>query len=228
MRGLYSLTSATGLEILSLYDTLERLNPSYLESADGVTYFDDRLWVYNCKEQDGNKYSQRIRWSWPGNFDVFRTQDYIDLPYSEGEIIALIPMGSLLIAYFTDAIYVGRQTSIIGLPYKFERLEIGNTGLINQKAVVSWVDGHFFVGQDNIYFLSGNAALQEIGSTVLQETLDYAKSIGLENKIQAEHDPTSNTIAFYFPEFDNDAQVGVESYSSKVWRWNYRTNLLEL
>jgi len=220
-RGLYSL-SAGNFEIFETFETIQRQEASMLTSAKGVTYFDDRLWVIAPSETDGVQYSQRIRWSFAGNFNVFQAQDYIDLPYTEGEIIALVPLGSLLVAYFTDAIYVGRQSSIIDLPYKFEKLETGQVGLVNQKAVTPWIDGHFFVGQDNIYFLSGSKGIQEIGSPVIEETLNYTNTLGLLNKIQVVHDPPTNSMAFYFPDATEE-QVGVETRATRIWRWNYKT-----
>jgi len=225
-RGLYTLSEGTlndDLELMTIKNTTDTgltQNP-YFVAADGVVYFADRVWAWGITDRD-TYYSQRIRWSLAGNFEVWRDEDFIDLPYSSGEIINLVPMGPLLIAYFTDAIYVGRQTSIIGLPYKFEKLETGNVGLVNQKAVSAWIDGHFFVGEDNIYFISGSAALQEIGSTVLQDTLDMCRERELMHLIQLEHDPPSSSIVFYFPENGFEESV-IDSNTTKIWRWHYRT-----
>ena len=75
-------------------------------SARVVRYFEDRLWIANTVEVDG-EHRQRVRWSEPINFSRFKYENYVDLPYTEGSIINIVPLGSLLVLYFEDAIYFG-------------------------------------------------------------------------------------------------------------------------
>lgn len=194
----------------------------YFDSANTLAYFDDRLWVGNTTEQ-GTRFTQRIRWSDPVNFSRFQPINYIDLPYGGGELIKLLPLGSLIVAYYTDAIYIGRPTNIATRPYLFERLETGKMGLVSQRAIVAWNDGHFFVGTDNIYTLTMSGALQTIGSPVLEETLEYTKSLSLTNFIQVEHDPNTESIVFIFPDVVEDT-IEMKSIATKLWRLNYKTS----
>ena len=220
--GLYQYISG----VLQEYETEssvdgEATSTQYLDSAGIVAYFEDRLWVGNTVEQ-GTSFTQRIRWSDPVNFSRFQPGNYVDLPYGSGEIINIVPLGSLLVAYYTDAIYVGRRTNIAGRPYLFERLETGKMGLISQRAIVPWNDGHFFVGQDNIYSLTTTGALQPIGAPILEETLEYTKSQGLENFIEVEHDPETESIVFLFPDVVEEG-IALDSVATKLWRLNYKT-----
>ena len=219
-RGILQISSGV-MSTVELYEDITREDPSFLVSAHGVAYFKDRLWAFGCTEVDTH-YTQRIRWSVPTNYDVFQAEDYVDLPYSEGPIIAVVPLGSMIVAYATDAVYIGRQTNKIDHPFEFEKLETGNTGLVNQNAVAPWIDGHFFVGQDNVYFLSASNGLQEIGPAVLTDTLGNTVSKQLTNFIKVKHDPDTNSMVFYFPEFkpiNGESETG----STRLWRWYYRT-----
>ena len=193
----------------------------YLDSARVITYFEDRAFTGNTVEQ-GIRFPQRIRWSDPVIYDRFQPGNYVDLPYGDGELLNLVPLGPLLVAYFTDATYIGRPTNIAGRPYKFERIETGTMGLINQRAIVPWADGHYFVGTDNIYFLGMNQVMQPIGSPVLEETLEYTKFLQLGDNIQVQHDPRTESIVFLFPDVVEDS-IAPKSVSTKLWRLNYKT-----
>lgn len=195
-------------------------NPDYLTSAKVVTYFEDRLWFGNTVEVDG-QHLQRIRWSDAFNYDSVQAASYVDLPYGEGELLSLVPMGSLLVAYYEDAIYLGRPTQIRGLPYRFQKLETGNMGLVAKRAVIPWQDGHYFVGQDDVYSLSATTALAPIGAPILSESLEYTKELGLMEYVQVEHDPYSETICFLFPDLAI-GDVPLEGSSTRIWRFNYK------
>lgn len=197
-------------------------NVNYLTSAKIVTYFEDRMWFGNTVEVDG-QHLQRIRWSDAFNYDTVQAASYIDLPYGEGELLNLVPMGPLLIAYYEDAIYMGRQTNVLGLPYRFQKLETGNMGLVASRAIIPWQDGHYFVGQDNIYSLSGTTALQAIGSPILSESLEYTKELGLLEYTQVEHDPYAESICFLFP----DVEFGdspIDGSATRLWRFSYKVD----
>lgn len=192
----------------------------WLTSAKTVAYFEDRLWFGNTVEVDGG-HRQRIRWSDAFNYTSVPASNYVDLPYSSGQLLAIVPLGSLLAVYFEDAIYLGRPTQIRGLPYIFDRLETGEMGLVSARAVKAWQDGHYFVGQDNIYRLSGPTALQPIGAPILSESLDYTKELGLLHDVQVEHDPYAETMCFLFPDIEFSGSP-IEGSATRLWRFNYK------
>ena len=119
-----------------------------------ITYFADRMWIGNLIEDRTNYYLQRIRWSNPGVAETFESTSYIDLPYTSGSVMRMLPLGSLLAVYFDDCVYLGRPTSDPDLPYAFFRLNTGGVGLVSPKAVVETLGGHVFLGKDDVYFLS--------------------------------------------------------------------------
>lgn len=211
------------------------LKPYVIDSTDGVTsteyvvggksvvYFEDRLWIGNTEEIDGH-YRQRVRWSDAINFARFHPASYVDLPYTEGQLLRLVPLGALLIAYYEDAIYTGRRTNMDGLPFGFTRVESGNVGLINARAVVRHIDLHYFVGEDNIYILSEGQGFTPIGSPVRDEAVYLTTKLGLQNEIQVEHDPKTKSIVFLFPDVADVGVPGIESLSTRLWRFYYNTN----
>jgi len=223
-RGLYQYTSSGGLEpyVIDSTDGIEETN--YLIGAKTVTYFDDRLWFGSTEETADGIFRQRIRWSDAVNFARVAPGSYTDLPYGEGELLRLVPLGSLLVAYYTDAIYIGRRTNMAGQPYYFERVESGNVGLVSSRAVVRHIDTHYFVGEDNIYKLSGSAGFQEIGDPVLEEALFFTKEKELMKEIQVEHDPATKSIVFLFPDRTEASYPDISSISTRLWRYYYVTN----
>ena len=82
---------------------------------------------------------------------------------------------------------------------------------MGQKAVVPYHDGHFYVGQDNIYFLSTRGR-QAIGTPVVEETIRQCSNLW---RVYAVADPKRNRVCFGFP-------VSSE-YIEKVWSFDYRT-----
>jgi len=221
-RGLYQYTTDGGLEPFVIDSTDGISETEYLVGAKGVTYFDDRLWFVNTEEVDG-VYKQRIRWSDAVNFDRVAPASYTDLPYSEGQLLRLVPLGSLLVAYYKDAIYTGRRTNMAGQPYYFERMESGNQGLVSARAVVRHTDTHYIVGDDNIYILSGSAGYQKIGTPILEEAVFFTKQLDLLAEVQVEHDPKTKSIVFLFPD---KLEVGLPNYPSiatRLWRFYYDT-----
>lgn len=174
-----------------------------------VAHFDDRLWLGGMAEPGGD-YRYRIRWSNKVNYDAFPAAQYLDLPYSHSEILRLIPLGNLLVAYFADAIFFGRVSNIVNQPVVFTRMDSGGVGLVGPRAITSWIDGHYFVGQDDIYFFSGSSALQRIGSPVLRRTIEKTNT---KSAIQVTPDPDNNRIVFLFP----------ISGTTEMWSFNYKT-----
>lgn len=222
-RGVYLYTDGS----LSLYDIdssplgdedpLEQI----LGSAKTTTFYDDRLWLGNITEKDGSNYPQRIWWSNALNFKRFDPTGYLDLPYSEGELMALKPLGPNLVAYYSDTVYIGRPTQIAGRPYDFQELDTNGVGLVAQGALTSYDDGHFWVGQDDIYYLSQSSGLQRIGAPIRSVTVERTSDLSLLDYCQVASDPSTESVAFLFPDtsIDQAAAVGL---STKIWRFYYK------
>lgn len=222
-RGVYKYTNGS----LSIYETDssplgdEDVDEQTLGSAKSCTFFDDRLWLGNITETNGNNYPQRIWWSDALNFKRFNPTGYFDLPYSQGELLAIKPLGPLLVLYFSDTVYIGQPTQISGRPYEFQQINTNDVGLVSQGALATYDDGHFWVGQDDIYYLSGSAALQRIGSPIKSQTVEKTAKLGFLDQIQAVSDPENENVAFLFPDVTSD-ETFADGLSTKIWRFFYK------
>lgn len=177
-----------------------------------VEFFNDRLWCGHIVN-GSDDLRQRIIWSTTTDltdFDV--TGRYLDLSYQQGAVQRILGMGELLVAYFDDALYYGKTTNIAGdtLPVAFDRLETGGIGLVGQAAVTPFLDGHFFVGQDNIYFLSVKG-FQPIGTPVVRQTIDVCENMWA---VYAAVDARRDRVVFGFPD--------ISSEMTKLWSYNYK------
>lgn len=223
------ITSANGT--LYSYDSTNELQRFILEGRDAspapiagarvITEFSDRLWLGNVDES-GIQRRRRIYWSELGQYDTVYAESYVDLPESEGELISLKQLGTLLIAYFEDSIYIGRPTQLIGLPYKFEKFDASDLGIVSNKAVISWLDGHFLVLNDDIYYFSNNLALQAIGSSVKDLTVRPCSEANLMPYVMIAPDVFNESVTFFFPEALASAD-GRNGAAVNLWRYHYPT-----
>ena len=178
--------------------------------AGCVTFFADRLWLGNTIES-GLHYKHRIRWSSPTDHTSFNAAHYLDLPYSTGELRRLVPLGNLLVAYFSDAIYVGRPSNLQNLPYSFSQVNSGKIGLVGSRTVAEVQNGHVFIGQGDVYFLS-TGGLTPLECPIADDMLscssfDHAYVVA---------DPNNDRIVFGLPE-------GGGTYISKLYMYNLTT-----
>jgi len=208
-------SAGTALEVLQDGDDNDtKVNAKYFSAACGA-YFQERLWLGYITEWVSGAYvtyRQRLRYSTAtdiGDFDAASNAHYIDLDYTRGKLNAIKPMGNLLAVYLEDAIYLGQGTPDTNNPLVFDQVETGGIGLVGPRALCSYRGGHFFVGQDNIYFLS-TRGLEAIGTPVLRETV---RACGHKWRIQVTADPKRNRICFGFPESSESI--------AKVWNFNY-------
>ena len=102
--------------------------------AGCVTFFKDRIWIGNINDS-GTLYRYRIKWSSATDRTSFSAADYYDLPYSNGNIMRLVPFSNLLACYFTDALYLGRPSNYANLPLVFERYDTKGIGLVGTQAI---------------------------------------------------------------------------------------------
>jgi hypothetical protein len=182
-----------------------------------VAYFKNRVWIADILE-GAVQCRQRIRWTELGDLDDFTNGGYLDLPYVKGAIRRLVPLGDFLVAFFDDAIYVGRQTNLANLPLSFQKLETGGIGLLGMRAVTSWIDSLMFVGQDDIYLLSANG-LQPIGTPIVSRTIAEVAPTR-HWKICAATDLLNDRAMFGFPKDSNEVeQIWSYNYKTKAWTW---------
>lgn len=183
-----------------------------MTEVDAVTTFGSRLWAAGMSE-GGVDERFRIRWTTVTNQAEFPVSQYLDLPLRRYGVSRLLPLGNLLVAYFRDGIYFGRPTNIVNLPYDFSPYDTGNVGLVGPRAVTSWLDAHWFVGQDDIYSFSASRALERIGTKVIKETIQSVDA-QLEDTVVVP-DPVNERILFQF--YDNDGMIRL------LWAFYYKT-----
>lgn len=183
--------------------------------AHCVCYHKDRVWEANTRE-GANQYRQRIRWTYTGDLDNFVLGGYLDLPYVQGSIKKLLPMGDFLVVYFDDAVFIGRPASFGTNPLSFQQVETGGVGLLGAKSVQRYLDGHFFVGQDDIYMMTASG-IQRIGSPVVRRTIQ-ACGASHHWMIQVAVDQTNERVIFGFPKSgDEMEELWSYCYKSKGW-----------
>jgi len=138
--------------------------------ARTITYFGDRLYFGDVLEYDPSVSNlflrQRIRWTEVLDLTTCKAASYQDLVRTQGKIVKILGMGSLMMVYMSDGLYYGRQTNLSGLPYAFFLLETAGITTVGMKAVSSYFDGQMFVGQDNVYYISPDASISPIGSNI--------------------------------------------------------------
>jgi len=177
-----------------------------------VAHHLDRLW-WGRYIDAGTDWRQAIIWSEitdktsvPGNF--------VSLPYVPGYVKRLVPLGNLLMAYFSDSVWAGTRTQGIAgslLPVSFQRIDFSGVGLLGPRSVCSALGGHFAVLQDNIYFV-GAEGLELIGDPVVRATVQRCQR---PQRVTAAFDAVTETVAFGFPEDGSTAQ--------KLWRFHIRS-----
>lgn len=181
-----------------------------------VDYFVDRLWIGGIQEE-GVNHRNRIRWTTPTNHREFPALNYVDLPDIEGEILRLKRLGAIHVCYMNTGIYIGRMTNYTDLPILYTQMDSGGVGLIGPRAVCSWIDGHYFVGQDDIYYMSASLAVQPIGTPVLRETVGRCQN---PSGVYVVPDPKNERIVFGFPE-GSEQIVKLWSFCYKTKGWSY-------
>lgn len=184
-------------------------------SARTVALSQDRIYVANTFDNTEKVARYKIMWSSAINQRNFSANNYFYIPYSQGEIVRLVPLGDNLVAYTEDAIYIGIPTNDPNLPLRFEKLESANFGLVGQKAIVSFLNSHYFVSQAGFIRLDTDGKLNFIGSPVDRYAL---KDCASPFAIQAAVDPQNYCIHFGIPGADsNDQRI------ARIWTFDFRT-----
>lgn len=186
----------------------ENDDPLSIASPGAIESFSNYLWI---GKPNGNNIN-RLWWSNYADYGKFTTTDYWDFSDEISEILRVKSLGNLLIIYFRESVYFGRPTNVTDLPYAFTKLDVGGVGLVGRKALVSWDDGHYFVGKDDIYYLSATSSIERIGSPVIKRMLENCNS---PENIYAAVDPENDSIVFGIPQ-------GGSKNISELWYFNYK------
>lgn len=177
-----------------------------------VGYFGDRVFQANIVDPvDGTKLS-RILWSTLADeADFSFPENYMDLPYSGGPILRVLGLSKYLMVYLTDAIYTGYPTNFPTLPFRMEHRETGGIGLVSAYAVTAFLGGHFFVGQNNFYFTTGDE-IQSISDAISNE---IAQTMEYPEFSYCCPDPSNFNVVF--------GVSGPSEVVERIWRWDYRS-----
>ncbi len=183
-----------------------------------------RLWVLGTTEGTDGICRTRLRWTDVLQYHLFPVENYYDIEGPQQDAVRILSLSSLLIAYFRDSVFVGRPSNIEGLPFTFTQLETGGIGLIGTQAVCSWLEGHFWIGQDDFYFLSVSSGLQRIGSPIARRVLEGTL---FRRRAAAHPDPQNNRICFIVPR-DSERANEIWSFDYKSQAWSYGTFVTEV
>lgn len=186
--------------------------------ATWVIIFKERLYFGSPTELDGI-HRVRVRWSevlgWgQGPFIESPSENYQDLGGS-GEITGMIGLEDLLIAFTTNKIFYGKETSIGVLPYAFVQIQAGDVSVVGPKAFGGLLGSVVFVGPDDIYAIGldqGYPTLSQIGTPIA-------------NLVYPLTDPASSAVC---PDTENSRVLigvsgGTKKVIDRVFLWNYRS-----
>jgi hypothetical protein len=213
------LVITDGTRTLRSYDgsTYGEYSTDITEVVDCITYHRDRLWAARVTDAIGNVYRTRLIWTSTVDLTDFTPSGAdlsIDRPYQTGEIKAIKPLGDFLAVYYEDRIDLFRPTNVGGnaLPLAPIRLESNNIGIVGLKAVTKMTEGHFFVGQDDVYYLGTNTGLVPLNSPVKDDLLAFPDTLWNAWAVTI---PALNAVKIGIP--DNTGLI------SKVWNYNYKS-----
>lgn len=119
---------------------------------------------------------------------------------SPGPITAGKALGSIIVAYKRDAMYVGQY---IGAPevWNWQRVP-GEVGTHSQETVVNTGTQHFFIGKDDFYVFDGSrpASLKSPLRQWFFNTLDYRYAY----RIQGTYDRVNKRVYWWFPTYASE------------------------
>ena len=218
-----------GVRTIRSYDgtTFGEFSSSITEVVDTIVFHRDRLWGGRVTDGGTNDYRQRLIWTSVTDLTDFTPNGddlSIDRPYRSGKLRKILPLGDFLVAYYEDGIDVYRPTNIGGnlLPLSPQTFDSGNVSLVGQRAVAQWNDGHFFVGKDDVYFLSNTFALQALESPVRDDLLANPETLWATYVVA---DPERERIAFGIPgSSGNIEKIWSFNTKSKAWSYNQVTS----
>lgn len=141
--------------------------------ACSVASFGERLYFAGVTEIDTGStvyYGyNRVRWTEVLDHNKCLAASYQDLIRTNGRLVRIVGMGSLIMAYLTDSIYYGRATSLTSIPYAFTYIETAGVTAVGMKAISTYFDGQIFQGYDNVYYVSSDVQITTLGDAVNEE-----------------------------------------------------------
>jgi len=148
--------------------------------AKSLASFGERLYFFGIFEDEVDSqlnhiyttYWNRVRWTEVLDHSKCFSGSYQDLTRTHGRATKIVGMGSLIMAYMSDGIYYGRQTNLTSIPYVFTYIETAGITAIGMKAVSTYFDGQVFLGVDNLYFISADAQISDLGSAISETMRD--------------------------------------------------------
>lgn len=176
-------------------------DPDYLLGAKSVLYFAGRVWLGGTIE-DGSDGGRFIRWSSLTDLTEFAVSDYVLFNQETSNVLKLSVVEDVPVVYLENAIYSGYPSSLSGLPFAFIKVESGTISTISPRAIANAAGGQFFVGADNIYFLSSGRqgtsqtlSVEAVGTSILNESVRLMRNA---MKTQAIFDRSRETVMFAF------------------------------
>ena len=206
-------------------------------NAEAITYFVGRIFAGHLIDGSNGENRTLIRWSKATDTTDFSDPTaFYDLSVQSDQVAGavrrfLMMSGSMLMVYMDDAIYAGTPSNTPNLPVSFQQIPSGRVGICGPKAVASvvlprneqnlWginVTGHFFVGWDNIYFLSSsNLSLEPIGDKVAINSIQACQNPW---RVQASVDWAHQRVRFGFPRSQNYIE-NIYDYHWQTKEWSY-------
>jgi hypothetical protein len=178
-------------------------------------YHAERLWIGNTRE-GATQHRHRIRWSNAGDPDTFSATALLDLPYQQGELQRLIPLGRNIVACFEDALWIGRPTNIPTLPFAFDhKVSTGGRGPVGMRASLGVPGGIIFVCFDNVFFLDVGGKWTPVGDQIAKHVVG---AIGRKWSVWLASDPVNKRIIMAMP---GSSQIGAEL--EDLWSWSLET-----
>jgi len=235
------------IKILPIVQSMQNLIPSAAKQpasggfkAQAIAFSLGRVFCGNLQDGSLGQARTRIRWSKTTDTTDFSDPTaYLDLMSQasafSGAIQRMVPLGTMLVVYLDDAIFVGSPSNTPNLPLSFQQIPTGRVGIAGPRAVVSvalprdetnvWgvnTTGHFFVGFDNVYFLSSsNLSLMPIGTNIVRESIFKCK---YPSRIQTAIDWPRRRIRFGFPMNTSKIEKIFEyCWETKEWSYEART-----
>ena len=205
-------------------------------TAECVVYFAGRIFAGHLNDGSNGELRQFMRWSKTTDLQDFSDPTaYINLLAQgsafSGAIRRAVPMGANLITYLDDALFIGSPSNTPNLPLAFQQIPTGGIGIAGPRAIASvilpreetnlWglnIAGHFFVGQDNIYFLSASSmTLQPVGSKIVKNSVLKCQN---PQRIQAVVDWSTRKIRFGFPVATSQIE-NIYDFNWETKEWSY-------
>jgi len=213
----WMITSTPGTEIVPAVATYPATGKF---KAACCCFWNERMWYGNLIDGTDGERPARLRWS--DALDITDLSDplaFLDLDYTSSPMLRLVPLGSLLVAFFQDAIYIGRPTNIPDLPVSFDtKLDTGGVGLAAQLAVTKFLDGIAFLGQDNVYYLT-NSGFGPLAKPVVEQMVTSKMKLW---RSQATTDLLESRLLFGITQ-DTGVMTELWSYDLETKAWSMDT-----